>query len=98
MGLTRAPVEAGAPEPPYAGDLDRSGLFEPASQQTYSWQEAYSGAAWVQLIQTHSELVTLDGQARAALVNDIRTVLDAHGGTVIASYQTYEAFARVRSS
>jgi SAM-dependent methyltransferase len=95
-GLARLPGKGAAPEP-YAGDIEASGLFEPASSRVYPWQRAYSGEDWVQLMQTHSDLVTLDGESRAALVNDVATVIAAHGGTLVANYRTYAVFAKVRS-
>lgn len=95
--LARQQVKGASVEPPYAGDLEVSGLFEPATPRLYSWQRAYSGEDWVQLMQTHSDLVTLDGESRAALVKDVAAVIAAHGGTLVASYRTYAVFAKVRS-
>jgi SAM-dependent methyltransferase len=85
--LVRQPAKGDAPEPPYAADLEVSGLFEPATRRVYSWQKAYTGADWLQLMQTHSDLLTLDGESRAALLNDVAAVIDAHGDTLTASYR-----------
>jgi SAM-dependent methyltransferase len=94
--LVRESVNPGASAQPYAEDLEGSGLFEPATQRVYSWQKAYTGANWVQLMQTHSDLVTFDGELRAALVKEVAAVIDAHGGTLMADYRTYAVFAKVR--
>jgi SAM-dependent methyltransferase len=95
--LLRPATGGGADEPPYAADLDASGLFEKSFTRAYTWQQTYTTVEWVQLVQTHSDHVTLDAKVRAALVADVADVIDANGGHVVADYRTYTVFAHVPS-
>lgn len=84
-------------EPPYRADLERSGLFETPFTRTYAWTQEYSTDEWVELVQTHSNHVVLPAAQRAALVADLRDVLDANGGRLEVGYRTYTVFAHVPS-
>ena len=95
--LVRPPVDGNRSNPPYAGDLDRSGLFEPSYRREYSWQKTYHAADWVQLIQTHSDHVVLDDSTRTALIAGVADVIDAHGGSVRATYHTRAVLAHLPS-
>jgi SAM-dependent methyltransferase len=95
--LLRAHEERKESEPPYVHDLDSSKLFEPAFVRDYEWQEAYSTEHWVQMVQTHSDHVTLDAKVRAAVIADVADVIDANGGQILTRYRTHAVFAHVPS-
>lgn len=91
------PAESADDEPPYVGDIERSGLFEKPFSRRYGWQASYTTQEWVQLVQTHSDHLVMDPRSRAALVADVADVIDAHGGVLTADYSTYALFAHVPS-
>ena len=91
------PTVSADDELPYAGDLDRSRLFEKPFTRTYTWEQAYSTEEWVQLAQTQSAHLQLADRTRAALIADLTDVIDAHGGGLVARYTTYAVFAHVPS-
>ena len=84
-------------EPPFADDLEASGLFARVERRSYAWEHVYTTEEWVRLIQTHSDHVTLDPARRAPLIAAVTAGLDAHGGRVVTPYSTYALFARVPS-
>lgn len=84
-------------EPPYAHDFETSGLFTPVFVREYRWEETYPTEHWVQMVQTHSDHVTLDPAVRAAVVRDVADVIDANGGQVRTHWLTHAVFAGVLS-
>jgi SAM-dependent methyltransferase len=84
-------------EAPYTHDFDTSGLFEPAFVREYQWEDSYPTEHWVQMVQTHSDHVTLDPAVRAAVVRDVVDVIDANGGRVRTHWVTHAVFARAPS-
>ena len=84
-------------EPPYAHDFDASGLFAPAFVREYRWEQSYPTEHWVQMVQTHSDHVTLDPAVRAAVVREVADVIEANGGQVRTHWVTHAVFARVPS-
>jgi SAM-dependent methyltransferase len=84
-------------ERPYRHDFDSSMLFERAYVRDYRWEEVYPTADWVQMVQTHSDHVTMDPAVRAAVVADVADLIDANGGQVLTRWVTHTVFARVPS-
>lgn len=84
-------------EPPYRHDFDSSKLFEPAFVRSYRWEEVYSTERWVQMVQTHSDHVTMEPAVRAAVLADVADLIDADGGRLLTRWVTHTVFARVPS-
>jgi SAM-dependent methyltransferase len=82
-------------DPPYARDLDGSGLFEPVEEREYRWEQAYRRDEWLALIRTHSDHVVLPDERRAALLAAVGAAIDGLGGQVAAHYRTRAMLARV---
>ena len=68
--------------------------FATTDTRRYEWEEPYARDAWLELIFTHSDHSRLDEPVRAPLVAAVGEVIDAHGGTVTATYRTYAVIAR----
>jgi SAM-dependent methyltransferase len=82
---------------PHVDDLKASGLFASVEVRTYRWERTYSRAAWIGMVQTHSDHLRLDPSHRAALVDALGAAIDGLGGTIASHYGTYTVFARMSS-
>jgi SAM-dependent methyltransferase len=55
---------------------------------TIPWVERYTSQAYVELLDTHSNHRTLDPGVRHELLDDVRRIVDAHGGSFDCAYET----------
>lgn len=74
--------------------LEDHGAFIEIEQHDHRWAESYSTDDYANLMQTHSNHRMLDREALAHLVEEIRHVIDAHGGTIEVPYETLLFTAR----
>lgn len=75
--------------------LRASGLFRVEDEQHFDWDEPLSGAAYAELLQTHSDHRMLPPGDLAVLAEAVRGAIDAAGGTVVARYRTLVTIALV---
>jgi SAM-dependent methyltransferase len=75
--------------PPDSEELDRSGQFGPATFRRYEWEQAYSTAAYCDLLLTYSGHRILPIEARRGLLDGIAHLIDSrYGGDVTKRYMT----------
>jgi SAM-dependent methyltransferase len=80
------------------GEIEASGRFDPPIVRRYSWEEAYSTAAFIDLISTHSANLVLEPSARRGLFECTADLIDArYGGTVVKPYLFELQVARRRT-
>jgi len=78
--------------PPVLAQLRASGRFAGVEHRRYTWEHEYSRAQWLELIQTHSDHITLPPAQLAELVDAVGTAI---GHDVVrAHYVTEAIFAR----
>ena len=70
------------------GALQNSGPFTGVESEEFTWETVYDRAAWLDLIATHSDHVTLPDAAKAELLAAIGDVIDSRGGNIPYSYST----------
>ena len=95
----RSPIRVGGAGPhsvaPNVAFLDATGLFASVEQRTYHWDKTYTTGDWLDLMQTHSDHITLPPAQLAALLAAVGETLDAAGGVAQAHYTTDAVLARV---
>ena len=62
--------------------------FGPPQQHHYAWTERYDTAAYVDLLQTHSDHRMLPPEQLAALLQAVAAVIEEAGGELIYPYRT----------
>jgi hypothetical protein len=62
--------------------------FEPPQQHHYAWTERYDTAAYVELLQTHSDHRMLPPEQLAALLQAVAAVIEHTGAELIYPYRT----------
>ena len=72
------------------------GRFDPPTWTAYPWTRAYTSREYVELLETHSDHQSLAPEIRAALLADVRAVIDDHGGSLDYRYVTDLAILRRR--
>lgn len=80
---------------PHVAELRASGRFAEVQMRTYHWDKSYPAAAWLALVQTHSDHLQIEPARRARLIAALAEAIDDLGGTVRSHYVTYAVFARV---
>ena len=92
----------GAPDPldewldTHSAAINGCGLFEPVLVRTFPWTARYSADHYAALLGTYSDHITLEPQARAALLDDIRGIVAAQeDGLLRRHYVAALFFARV---
>lgn len=68
--------------------LKHSDRFSDLRAEEFTWDTTYDRAAWIDLIATHSDHVTLPEAVRAALLAAIGDVIDGRGGRIPYHYST----------
>jgi SAM-dependent methyltransferase len=84
--------------PTDSDELDRSGRFEPAVLRRYEWEQAYSTAAYRELLLTYSDQRARPPEAGARLLDCIAGLMDArYGGSIRKRYLNELRVARLRA-
>jgi SAM-dependent methyltransferase len=80
-------------------ELDRSGLFEPATLRRYEWEQPYSAQEYVDLLSTYSEHRALEETRRLELLHCVRQlIVERYGGRIRKRYLNELHIARRRAS
>ncbi len=81
----RPPIEAPDTR---VGALESSSAFSGLEVQEFSWETVYDRDAWLDLIATHSDHVTLPDAVRIELLDAVGDVIDRRGGSMPLHYST----------
>jgi SAM-dependent methyltransferase len=85
----RLRLPAAADIPADSEELDRSGLFGPATFRRYEWEQTYSTAAYRDLLLTYPGHRALPPEARQGLLDCIAHLIDSrHSGRIRKRYLT----------
>lgn len=85
--------------PPLLGELDRGGLFAPATLRHYPWDQTYQTPAYADLMRSYSNMQDMDAAPREALIAELCTLIDAEfGGRVTRPLEIALIVARVRAT
>ncbi len=68
--------------------LRNSGPFSAVETEEFTWETVYDRAAWLDLIATHSDHVTLPDAVQAKLLDAVGDVVESRGGRIPYSYST----------
>lgn len=80
---------------PYLAGLKASRAFRSIETKEYPLKRTYTTDEWVGAVQTHSDHLQLDPPRRAALADELRTLIDGRlGGMIRTSGGTYSIWAR----
>ncbi len=72
---------------PVEGEIAQSGLFGPVTVKRYSWEQAYTSQAYIELLNTYSDHLALNPQVRVQLLEGIREHIETHfEGRVVKEY------------
>ena len=71
-----------------------AGFAEPEARD-YSWRVSYATPAYLDLLRTHSDHAILPPDRREALLGEVATVIDAHGGVFELPHTTRLLMARL---
>jgi SAM-dependent methyltransferase len=71
-----------------------SGQFAAASPETFAWSRTHETAAWLELLQTHSDHQTLPPAQRERLLEAVGEAIDSLGGSFELPYQAILVSAR----
>lgn len=87
------PINPDRPTPPgsyelYRDALKSSKLFSNLTETPVSWEQSYSKADFIKLLNTFSPHIRLEPDVRAAFNAEVAGVIDNFGGTVTRRYQT----------
>jgi SAM-dependent methyltransferase len=74
--------------------VERTPGLEWAKVRGYPWSHVYSTGAYLALMQTHSANIVLPDSERDALLFEVGTVLERHGGRLELDYVTWLYMAR----
>jgi SAM-dependent methyltransferase len=78
----------------FRADVESAAGFQTPEVRFYDWTCEYTTGEYVELLQTHSDHILFASARRAALLEGIADVLDAHGGRVRIAYLTMLGLAR----
>ena len=80
-----------------ADGLQAEGSFSEPTSHAFSWQQTYTREEWLDQLPTHSDHSALPPERRARLLAEVGAAIDAEGGTVEMSFDTWLVTA-VRSA
>ena len=89
-------VEHGALMREWANDAPDADAFSDFRGAQFDWSVSYDAAAYVALLGTYGDHLTLDSEVREPLLADIAAVIDRHGGSIELPYTTHLLVARAR--
>ena len=88
------PEHAYTPSGPFAGDFERSGLFEAVSHKAYPWSRSFSAKSYADYLRTVSRYQVMNEKRREALLAAIVGAIEVNGGVFDAPVETHLYFAR----
>jgi SAM-dependent methyltransferase len=68
--------------------------FDDVELTAYPWRATYSRDEWLEQLHTHSDHNALDPASREGLLRAVGEVIDAHGGTLELTYNTWLVSSR----
>ena len=72
----------------HGGPIESCGRFGPVEERSFQWERTYSRDEWLDQLPTHSEHRTLPSDVLGTLLENIRAVIDANGGTLTIGHTT----------
>jgi hypothetical protein len=72
----------------HGGPIEVCGRFGPVEEQSFHWERTYSRDEWLDQIPTHSDHRTLRPEVLTTLLEHVRAVIDANGGTLTIGHTT----------
>jgi SAM-dependent methyltransferase len=92
-GLRLQPADA---IPPGSDEIDRSGVFGPATRRRYEWEQTYSTDSYLDVLLTYSGHLALPSELRAGLLECIAALIDTrYGGTISKRYLNELTITRI---
>lgn len=83
--------------PDRTGEIEDSGLFGPVVRRSHLWDQAYTAAGYLRLLDTYSGHMSLRDETRTRLYAGIaRLIEEGYGGRIVKGYQTSLYVARRR--
>jgi SAM-dependent methyltransferase len=79
---------------PFVDELRDTGKFDSVESHTYKWTTTVSTDELVGRSGTYSDHIALPADTREGLLEGIREVVDARGGSVAVHFRTYTVLAR----
>ena len=76
------------------GLLETSAHFHRLRVTRFPWQQTYPKTRYLELLQTFSNVQALDEGAREGFLQEVATLIDAHGGRVVRHYESLLVSAR----
>ncbi len=86
--------DTGALAREWAGEIERSDVFERPLGKLMAWSQNYSATGYTDLLGTYGDHIALRPQVRARLFADIETIIDAAGDRIELNYRTLLLMAR----
>jgi SAM-dependent methyltransferase len=75
-------------------EIAATARFTAPEVRLYEWARDYTTEQYIELLQTHSDHILLPPAQRAALLDGVAAVIDAHGGAFGVPYSTRLCLAR----
>ena len=72
----------------HAGPIEACGRFGPVEERSFQWERTYTRDEWLDQLPTHSDHRTLPPEVLGTLLEHIRAVIDANGGTLTIGHTT----------
>jgi SAM-dependent methyltransferase len=72
----------------HAGPIEACGHFGPVEERSFQWERTYTRDEWLDQLPTHSDHRTLHPEALSTLLEHVRAVIDANGGTLTIGHTT----------
>lgn len=85
---------AGSATGDFDADLAASSDFGPRHEEDFVWAATYDRDTWLDLSRTQSGHRMLDDEVLTALLRDVGTAIDAHGGEITVHYSTKLVWSR----
>ena len=75
--------------PDRTAEIEASGLFGPVLKRSYRWDREYDAPAYLELLATYSDHISLTERTRGRLYEGLsRLIREEHGGRIVKGYQT----------
>jgi SAM-dependent methyltransferase len=96
------PIYPGEPDPgalarEWRGEIERSNVFGEPEGKLARWSVNYGSRAYADLLGTYGDHISLEPEIRDRVLDGVRAVVDAAGGTIALEYMTLLLMARAAS-